>query len=414
MDQYHIQDARSLTTVVKQKVDVIITSPPYFDLKDYGSSNQIGFGQQYDDYMQDMNRVLQQCFEVTSDSGCMWMVVDTLKKEGNLKLLPFDIVSEAQKTGWMLKDIIIWKKDRTLPFSRRGEMRNIFEYVLYFVKSTDFKYYPERISSLDIKEWWIKYPERYALNGKAMTDVWDFPIPVQGSWGDSYVRHFCPLPRQMIDQIIQLCSDEGDVVFDPFAGSGAVLAEAHRLNRKFIGCDLNPQYRDMFYNYLPTVAVEDPAAKDLELKALLGSTLTGLRILKWPSALLKTCRKADPRSLDNVQGVIIKPTEGHDLALNNEVEYTLIMSHRDEKAEELIRRTAARPPLTKYGLKPTLSFTQKLRDAPLWEYQWASTHTPPKKFQGETFPFIASDVALSPKERKLVDNYLKRGKLVLR
>lgn len=131
MDQYHIQDARSLTTVVKQKVDVIVTSPPYFDLKDYGSSNQIGFGQQYDDYMQDMNRVLQQCFEVTSDSGCMWMVVDTLKKEGNLKLLPFDIVSEAQKTGWMLKDIIIWKKDRTLPFSRRGEMRNIFEYVLY-------------------------------------------------------------------------------------------------------------------------------------------------------------------------------------------------------------------------------------------------------------------------------------------
>lgn len=292
-------------------------------------------------------------------------------------------------------------------------MRNIFEYVLYFVKSSDFKYYPERISSLDIKEWWIKYPERYALNGKAMTDVWDFPIPVQGSWGDSYVRHFCPLPRQMIDQIIQLCSDEGDVVFDPFAGSGAVLAEAHRLNRKFIGCDLNPKFRDMFYNYLPTVTVEDPATKDLELKALLGSTLTGLRILKWPSALLKTCRKADPRSLDNIQGVIIKPTEGHDLALNKDVEYILIMGRRDENAEELIRQVASRPPLTKYGLKPILSFTHKLEDVPLWEYQWAATHTPPKKFQGGTFPFIASNVALNSKQRKLVDNYLKRGKLVL-
>jgi hypothetical protein len=90
------------------------------------------------------------------------------------------------------------------------------------------------------------------------------------------------------------------------------------------------------------------------------------------------------------------------------------MGRRDEKAEELIRQIASRPPLTKYGLKPTLSFTHKLEDVPLWEYQWAATHTPPKKFQGETFPFIASDVALSSKERKLVDNYLKRGKLVLR
>src|SRR3989344_275632 len=193
MGEYFIHDARTLSKVVSNDIDLVLTSPPYFDLKDYGSANQIGYGQAYDDYLNDMERVLKQCFKVTKDTGSMWLIVDTLKKSGQFKLLPFDLCKIAEKAGWKLQEIIIWEKDRTLPYSRKGEMRNIFEYVLFFVKTNDFKYYPKRITDFDLKEWWIKYPERYSTGGKIPTDIWKFPIPVQGSWGSSYIRHFCPL-----------------------------------------------------------------------------------------------------------------------------------------------------------------------------------------------------------------------------
>ena len=406
MNEYYIQDARLLTESVKNKVDVIITSPPYFDMKDYGSENQIGYGQGYADYLDDMRQVLKQCFEISNDSGSLWMIVDTLKKDGSMKLLPFDLADEAKKSGWILQDIIIWKKDRTLPFSRRGETRNIFEYVLYFVKSSDFRYYPERISSVDIKEWWIKYPERYGLNGKALTDVWEFPIPVQGSWGKSYVRHFCPLPAKMIDQIIELCSDKGDVIFDPFAGSGAVLAEAHRLDRQFIGCDLSTTYRQMFYEYLPTVKADTGVNKDEVLKNLLGETLLGLRTLKWPSALLKSYRKSHPEMFDDIEGIIINENGFHE-----EIDYLVVTKGNQKRTQETLNLIANKAPFTKYGLKPRLSVVSKSEEIPKWEYQWISTHNAPKEFEGSSKPFIASNFALSSHSRLLMDNYKKTGKL---
>lgn len=409
MNEYYIQDARLLTESVKDKVDVIITSPPYFDMKDYGSDNQIGYGQQYADYLSDMRQVLKQCFEVSKDTGCLWMVVDTLKKEGSIKLLPFDLADEAKRSGWILQDIIIWKKDRTLPFSRRGETRNIFEYVLYFVKSNDFKYYPERISSVDIKEWWIKYPERYGLNGKALTDIWEFPIPVQGSWGKSYVRHFCPLPAKMIDQIIELCSDKGDIIFDPFAGSGAVLAEAYRLDRQFIGCDLSTNYRQMFYDYLPTVKAGTSGNKDEMLKTVLSETLLGLRVLKWPSALLKSYKKSYPDMFDDIEGIIVNENDR-----TSEIDYVVVTKGNQRRIRETLGLMASKAPFTKYGLKPTLSFTTRLEQVPRWEYQWVSTHNAPKEFEGSSRPFIASDFNLSSRSRFLVDNYKKTGKLSIK
>jgi DNA modification methylase len=310
MNEYYIHDARKLSNVVKTKVDLIITSPPYFDMKDYGPANQIGFGQKYSDYLKDMKEVLSQCNKVTKDSASLWMIVDTLKKDRQLKLLPFDLVAEAEKEGWTLQDIIIWKKDKTLPFSRRGEFRNIFEYILYFVKSDNFKFYPERITELELKEWWVKFPERYSPNGKAKSDVWDFPIPVQGSWGSHYVRHFCPLPSKMIDQIIELCSDEGDIVLDPFAGSGAVLTEAYKLKRKYIGCDLSEQFKSMFQNYINTVGSGETSRSETKTKEVFGNTIYKLRVLKWSSALLKKLRQTDKTQLEKIKGVLIDNREG--------------------------------------------------------------------------------------------------------
>lgn len=408
MDEYYIQDARNLSEVVKTKVDLIVTSPPYFDMKDYGPENQIGFGQEYAEYLGDMRRVLDQCNTVSNDSAGLWMVVDTLKKDGQFKLLPFDLVAEASKVGWKLQDIIIWKKDKTLPFSRRGEMRNIFEYVLYFVKSESFKYYPDRITEFELKEWWVKYPERYSPKGKAKSDVWEFPIPVQGSWGNHYVRHFCPLPSKMIDQIIELCTDVGDVVLDPFAGSGAVLTEAHKLKRKYIGCDLNSKFKDMFIEYSKNIDIDSDAEKSAEIKAAFGSTINTLRILKWPSALLKKLRQAGDGLLENVQGVIIENSADY----KGKIIYSFILKKKVKSLEESIISISSKPPFTKYGIDFDVKFVYELPSyTPKWEYNWISTHKEPKRFEGITMPYIASDMQLDNLERKLVNDFLKTGKI---
>lgn len=403
MNDYHIQDARKLAKVVSSKVDLIITSPPYFDMKDYGSENQIGFGQGYSDYISDMRQVLGQCYTISKDTASMWLIVDTLKKDKFFKLLPFDLAREAEKEGWRLQDIIIWKKDKTLPFAKHGEMRNIFEYVLFFVKTDSFKYYPSRITDLDIKEWWVKYPERYSPNGKAQSDVWEFPIPVQGSWGNHYIRHFCPLPAKMIDQIIELCSDEGDVVMDPFAGTGAVLAEASKLSRKYVGCDLNERFRAMFYEYLPAIEVvkrDKPAEQE---KEVFGNTIKKLRALKWPSAVLKKIRRHNGGDLENIRGVFINKSDGDD----SDFRYTFLVKNHDKKIEDLINSLSQRPPFTKYGIKPEIVFSRiEPKSLPKWEYSWISTHLPPKPYSGQEHPFIASDMALNKQERALVDAYL--------
>lgn len=414
MSQYHIHDARNLSEVVSKNVELIITSPPYFDMKDYGPSGQIGYGQAYEEYLSDMEKVLKQCFIVTKDTGSMWLIVDTLKKGGKLTLLPTDLSRAAEKVGWKLQEIIIWKKDRTLPYSRKGEMRNIFEYILFFVKTDKFKYYPRRITEYDLKEWWIKYPERYSTEGKVPTDIWEFPIPVQGSWGKSYVRHFCPLPSKLIDRIIKLCSDEGDTVFDPFAGTGAVLAEAYKLKRRYIGCDLSNGFKAMFERYIATVSQADEPAVDNQ-KRVFSDTIAKLRLLKLPSAVLRKLRSANPEMLSLIKGVVVERSPEFAAKKNKlwAANYTFILADEDPDIIKTVEELFSKAPFSKYGIEATLAFKTNLSKHPQYEYEWTATHKPPCEFSGDSFPYIGSDLVLNDEERFMVDHYRATGKTTI-
>ena len=72
-------------------VDVTITSPPYWNLKDYDIPNQIGYGQSKEDYLADMEIILAGCFSITKSTGSLWLVVDTYRDEGEVQLLPFEL-----------------------------------------------------------------------------------------------------------------------------------------------------------------------------------------------------------------------------------------------------------------------------------------------------------------------------------
>ncbi|KKK84397.1 hypothetical protein LCGC14_2783740, partial [marine sediment metagenome] len=268
--------------------------------------------------------------------------------------------------------------------------------------------------TFDFKRWWVKYPERYSTIGKSPTDVWEFPIPVQGSWGNQYVRHFCPLPEGLIRQIIELCSDEGDTILDPFAGSGSVLSGAYLANRKFIGLDINPEYKAKFDKHIKTLQKERPieTSASAEEKALFSKTIKKLRLLKLPSVLLKSLRLQAPDVFSAINGLVAIPStkscdQSHKLW---RITYTVYIKSGSKQSieDEIIKRLKAKP-LSKYGIQADLRF--KVSKKPksvrtLYEYPWTSTYKTQNKFEGKTYPFIASNVSFARKERELIEKYL--------
>jgi DNA modification methylase len=360
INKYHIWDARRISELLPDEefVDVTITSPPYWNLKDYGADSQIGFGQTYEQYLNDLEEVFRAVYRVTSRKGSLWIISDTLKQNRELILLPFDLARRLKSVGWVLQDIIIWNKDRTLPWSHQGKLRNIFEYIAFYSKGPRFSYHLDRVREIDeLREWWVRYPERYSPEGKAPTRAWSIPIPRQGSWGRNWVRHFNPLPPELVKRILLLTTGKGDTVLDPFCGSGAVLAQACVMGRNYIGLDLNPSYREMFgERVLPSIRAlyehNAEGAQEVESrKRAFGELIRSLRKVKYSKELVRLYR----RSYGPVELEAVLALEGS-RAGSLEVIFLFPTTSRVPadflaRADELSKR----PPLSKYGIGVALA-----------------------------------------------------------
>jgi DNA modification methylase len=110
-------DARELATVLPKRafVDVTITSPPYWNLKDYGSKKQIGYRQSKEQYLTDVGCVLAACHRVTKPTGSLWLVVDDYRDKGILRLLPWEVAECARAAGWVMRELIIGISDIARP-----------------------------------------------------------------------------------------------------------------------------------------------------------------------------------------------------------------------------------------------------------------------------------------------------------
>ena len=355
-------DSRNLISILPKDnlVQTTITSPPYFDMKDYGVENQIGFGQSYENYLNDLQSVFKQVLQRTKDDGTLWIVIDAFKREGSIVPLPFDLANKLKEIGWHFQDVIIWKKDKTVPWSTNGFVQKKIEYILFFSKQKKYKYNKDVIRVYDtqhLKQWWIKYPERYNPKGKVLDQVWEFPIPVQGSWGNEYVRHFCPLPPKMVATMILLTTNENDIVLDPFAGSGAVIAQSAYMKRKFIGAELNPQYvkhaneylektlHDGLYEYENSISHSNQDEFE--------NVIWNLRALKYGRVLLKNI---ETKTKFNLR-LIVKLLEQTEDKLH--VEYTFITGLQNiDVCNNFVREIIANPPLTKFGIIPHVEYTE--------------------------------------------------------
>lgn len=361
----HNKDARNICDIFDGEIiDVTITSPPYFDMKDYGNKKQIGYGQSYETYLSELKGVFSQIYDRTKSKGTLWVIIDTLNKNGQVIPLPFDFSAKIQECGWKFKEIIIWEKDKTVPWTHKGQMRNSFEYILLFSKTDDFNFFIDKIRNYEsLKQWWVKYPERYNPKGKTPEAIWHFPIPTQGSWGDGYIRHFCPLPEELIARIITLATEENDVVFDPFSGSGAVLAKAHSMNRRYLGTELNIEYIKMFKEYLHKThkqkKLEYKNAQDfLSDQTKFEQLILNLRALKYGRIIFQKLRDKFKKAIQNVR-IEIDPSPPQKKNSLITVNFTfLLTTHEHDNSEilDFLNPILSKPPLSKFGVNPQILF----------------------------------------------------------
>lgn len=273
---YIIGDSRNIEKIFKkhkiEKPQLIITSPPYFDVKNYeGAKKQIGFGQDYGEYLKDIVTIFQKCYEVSSLNATFWMIADTIKKNGTIVPLPFDIHRELTNTflsTWKLKDLIIWNKTKNIPWNAKGRFKNHFEYIFFYVKNEKYKFNIDKIREIaNLKKWWLTYPERYNPKGKAPSNIWEFITPIRG-WGNGYLNHVCPFPFPLVERIISISTDEKDLIFDPFAGSGSAIAMAYAMNRNSVGIDINKKYKERFEEEVLIGAHKYWIKREEELKSI--------------------------------------------------------------------------------------------------------------------------------------------------
>ena len=380
MNKVYNGDSRCLLEILPEGVQVqtTITSPPYFDMKDYGVEGQVGFGQKYEEYLEDLKEIFAQIYTVTKDDGTLWIVIDTFKRDHAVVTLPFDLVQKLNSVGWKLQEIIIWKKDKTVPWSSKGFMQRKFEYVLFFSKQNNYKTNKDQVRIYDtqqLKKWWVKYPERYNPKGKALDEIWEFPIPVQGSWGTEYIRHFCPLPKEMVATMISISTDEEDVVFDPFAGSGAVMSQSAYMKRTYLGIEINPQYINMFEAYLKSTIESGKKEYYSYMNTMdqvaFETTIQNLRALKYGRILLNNIEK--DYGINDLK-IYVQRTESS-ISSKIKFEYTFIGRQLDDEFYRMISTYTNRPPLSKYGIIPTFKCGIDLSMLNIEIYMYSKTNS---------------------------------------
>lgn len=238
-------DSRSLNQVNDKSVQLIVTSPPYWQLKDYGSKEQIGFNDSYEEYINNLNLVWQECNRVLAD-GCRLCINigDQFARSvyyGRYKVIPIrtEIIRFCESLGMDYMGAIIWQKTTTMntsgggaimgsfPYPRNGILKMDYEFILIFKKLGNApKPTPQqKAASQMTKDEWNQY----------FSSHWHFN-------GIKQMGHMAMFPEELPKRLIKMFSFVGETVLDPFAGSGTTSLAAKHLGRNSIGYEINKEF----------------------------------------------------------------------------------------------------------------------------------------------------------------------------
>lgn len=352
-------DARDLVRNRKHQIprpDAIITSPPYFDLHDYGHSAQIGHGQTLAGYLSDIERVFGACYATSTDNAVMAIVVGSIHRDGELIQLPYEITAAAKRVGWIPREEAIWNKNKALPWAMKNTLRDLTEHIVIFSKTSYFDFnFHDLLDPKPRSMWWVRYPERYSPSGRRPSNVWNIPIPTQGSWKNG-PRHFCPFPEQLTFQLLSLITKPGDVVLDPFAGVGSVPAMANAMGRHGIGIEISGQYSDQYLGVLNRARrwwenyVKGLSEITLQ-RQVFYRTIVELRLLKYAQKIGKAL--AQDRSAPDWIEVLRSPEPSR--SQYKIVKGVFRIKLHDQDSEQSVLETsvelARQRPLSKFGIE---------------------------------------------------------------
>ena len=238
-------DSRSLNKIKDKSVQLIITSPPYWQLKDYGTENQIGFNDSYEDYINNLNLVWSECYRVLSDDCRLCINIgDQFARSvyyGRYKVIPIrtEIIRFCETMGMDYMGAIIWQKTTTMntsgggavmgsfPYPRNGILKIDYEFILIFKKlGTPPKVTKEQKQKSRISnEEWNKY----------FSSHWNFN-------GIKQFKHIAMFPEELPKRLIKMFSFADETVLDPFVGSGTTSLAAMKLGRNSIGYEINQDF----------------------------------------------------------------------------------------------------------------------------------------------------------------------------
>lgn len=237
--------SEELLNVDEGKATTVVTSPPYWDLKDYFKEGQIG-QESYDEYLCRMKKVWKECYRILEDNGSLWININVRVKAGKVILIPNDIVRTCKELGFFYKGILIWHKSSGIPTGDKNIVDR-HEYVLLFTKSETFtvkKHVFEEYS--DYKNDRINGGAFWNINRKA------------GSVGKKHI-HPAIYPNGLVERIVSISSNNDSLVFDPFLGSGTSLIAAAKMGRSFVGYEYNEGFKELmesrFNAEIPEVAI---------------------------------------------------------------------------------------------------------------------------------------------------------------
>jgi site-specific DNA-methyltransferase (adenine-specific) len=236
--------AESMDELNDNSVHLIVTSPPYWNIKDYGSDNQIGFQDSLADYLERLKSVWQECHRVLKP-GCRMVVNIGDQYHRATDGRPYQItplnahiinsVLDSTSRDMLFLGNIIWQKISNTETSggasvmgsygrpRNGYVSYDYEYISIFRKPGDDPTVPEEIVEMDeitLEEW------RELFSGH-----WNFT-------GKNQEKHPAPFPEELPRRILRMFSFSGDVVLDPFLGSGTTMKLADEMNRSSIGYEI--------------------------------------------------------------------------------------------------------------------------------------------------------------------------------
>ena len=223
--------AENMDRIASGSVKTVVTSPPYWNLKDYFKKGQIG-QEDYTSYLKRMARVWSECHRILRPDGSLWININIRRIGGKPCLMPLDFIRQCTAMGFMLRGILIWHKSSGIPTGSKNIVDR-HEYVLAFTKS------PASGFSADAFRQFADY-RNPDINGGFFWNI----NRKAGSVGKKYI-HPAIFPTALVDRVVQVSSAPGDLVVDPFLGSGTSLISAANLGRDFIGYEYNEGFRPL-------------------------------------------------------------------------------------------------------------------------------------------------------------------------